>query len=98
VLKEEEWFVEGHGIIGGRKDAHWIWIPMHAKNGRAHIWSPPPIIADVALEECMQAVHKWTDTFHMFLIPRLYPPLWSRMFHKLSNFILQLSPGFLALA
>jgi hypothetical protein len=37
VLKEEEWFVEGHSIIGGCKDAHGIWIPMHAKNGRAYI-------------------------------------------------------------
>ncbi len=37
VLKEEEWFVEGHGIIGGCKDAHRIWIPMHAKNRRAYM-------------------------------------------------------------
>ncbi len=93
VLKEEEWFVEGHGVIGGCKDAHRIWIPMHAKNGRAYIWSPPPIIADVALEECMKAVHKRTDAFHMFLIPRLHSPLWSRMFHKLSDFVFQFSPG-----
>jgi hypothetical protein len=93
VLKEEEWFVEGHGIIEGRKDAHGIWIPMHPKNGRAYIWSPPPIVADAALEECMKAVHKRTDAFHVFLIPRLYSPLWSRMFHKLSNFVFQLSPG-----
>jgi hypothetical protein len=74
VLKEE-WFVEGHGIIGGRKDTHGIWILMHTKNGRAYIWSPPPIIADVVLDECMKAVHKRTDVFHMFLIPRLYSPL-----------------------
>jgi hypothetical protein len=66
---------------------------MHAKNGRAYIGSPPLIIADVALEECMKAVHKWTDAFHVFLIPRLYSPLWSCMFHKLSDFVFQLSPG-----
>ncbi len=93
VLKEEELFIEGHGIIGGRKNAHRIWIPMHTKNGRAYIWSPPPIIADVALKECMKAVHKRMDAFHVFLIPRLYSPLWSHMFHKLSDFIFQLSPG-----
>jgi hypothetical protein len=93
MLKEEEWFVKGHGIIEGRKDAHRIWIPMHAKNRRAYIWSPPPIIADVALEECMKAVHKRMGAFHVFLIPRLYSSLWSRMFHKLSDLVFQLSPG-----
>jgi hypothetical protein len=36
LLKEEEWFVEGHGIEGGSKDAHGIWIPRHAKNGRVY--------------------------------------------------------------
>jgi hypothetical protein len=71
VLREEEWFVEGHGIIGERKDGHRIWIPMHVKNGRAYIWSPPPVIVDVALEECMKAVHKRTDAYHVFLILRL---------------------------
>jgi hypothetical protein len=90
VLKEEEWFIKGYGIIGGRKDAHGIWIPMHTKNGRALIWSPPPIIADVGLEECMKAVHKRTDAFHMFLIPRLYSPLWTCMFYKLSDLVFQL--------
>jgi hypothetical protein len=93
VLKEEEWFVRGCGIIGGCKDAHGIWIPMHAKNRRAYIWSPPPIIANVVLEECMKAVHKWTDAFHVFLIPRLYSPLWTCMFYELSDFVFQLSPG-----
>ncbi len=47
----------------------------------------------MALEEGMKAVHKRTDAFHVFLISRLYSPLWSCMFHKLSNFIFQLSSG-----
>jgi hypothetical protein len=42
---------------------------MYAKNGRAYLWSPPLIITDVALEECMKAVHKRMGTFHVFLIP-----------------------------
>ena len=26
VLKVEEWFVEGHGIIGRNQDSHRVWI------------------------------------------------------------------------
>ncbi len=93
VLRVEEWFVKGHGIIGGRKDVHRIWTPMQTKNGRAYIWSPPPVITNAALEECMKAVHKRTDAYLMFLIPWLYSPLWICMFYKLSDFIFQLSPS-----
>ena len=85
-LLAEEWFVEGHGIIGGGKDANGIWIPDHAKNGQTYLWMPPPVIADVALEECMKAVHKRTDAVHIFAIPRLFTPRWTRAFHKLCDF------------
>ena len=93
VLGVEEWFVEGHGIIGGEKDAHGIWIPKHARNGMVYIWCPPPVLADVALEECLKAVHKRSDAFHIFLIPRLFTPRWSRLFHKLSDFVCHLPAG-----
>ena len=85
VFKVEEWFQEGHGIVGGYNGAHNVWLPKHAENGRAHLWAPPPVIAiaAVALEECMKAVHKRTDAFHIFLIPRLFSPSWLRMFYKL---------------
>ena len=37
---------------------------------------PPPIVADVALEECLKAVHKRTDAYQVFVIPKLYFPAW----------------------
>ena len=40
-LTAEEWFVEAHGIIGGCKDSHGVWIPKHANNGRLYLWVPP---------------------------------------------------------
>ena len=76
VLTPDECFREGHGIVGGEKDSTGLWIPLHASNGKVYIWTPPPIIADVALEECAKAIHKWTDAYHIFLIPRLYSLLW----------------------
>jgi hypothetical protein len=69
VLSPEEWFQEGHGIIGGKKDPSGTWILCHVKNGRIYIWTPPPVIADVTLEECAKAIHKRTDAYHIFLIP-----------------------------
>jgi hypothetical protein len=61
VLQKSQWFVEGHGIIGGRKDHHGVWLPVHAANGKSYNREPPPVIADVALEECLKTVHKPTD-------------------------------------
>ena len=58
-----------------------------------YIWSPPLVIADVALEECMKAIHKRTDAIYVFVIPRLYSPLWTCMFYKVSDFVFHLSPG-----
>jgi hypothetical protein len=40
-LKPEDWFMKGHGIVGGNKDKNGIWIPKHAPNGNTYLWSPP---------------------------------------------------------
>ena len=55
-LTPEGWFEEGHGITYG-------------KGGRLFLWSLPPAIADVALEEVLKARHKRSDTFHVLLVP-----------------------------
>jgi len=46
VLVPEEWFGEGHGIVGGKKDSTGLWIPQHASIGNIYIWTPPSIITD----------------------------------------------------
>ena len=92
-LQEEEWFDVGHGILGGVRDSHGIWLPTHAPNGRVYWWDPPPVIASVALEEALKARHKRTDATHIFSIPRLCSPTWTRLFYKLSDFMFKLSPG-----
>ncbi len=92
-LQPEEWLIEGHGMTGGQRDLHGIWTPTHARNRKAYIWMPPPIIADVALEECLKAMHKHTDVYHVFLIPRLYPPPLAVNVLQLSDFVFHLSLG-----
>jgi hypothetical protein len=93
VLEVEEWFQEGHGIIGGYNNSHGVWIPRHAKNGRVYLWAPPPVIADVALKECIKAVQKRMDAYHIFLIPHLIAPAWLCMFYKPAGVIFTIPVG-----
>jgi hypothetical protein len=92
-LSVEEWFVEGHGIVGGYRDQHQMWIPSHAPNNQIYWWDPPPVVADVALEEALKAKHKRSDAVHILTIPRLCSPTWTRLFHKMSDFVVKLPVG-----
>ena len=47
----------------------------------------------MALEEALKAIHKRTDAFHIFTIPRLFTPAWIRLFHKLADFVVKLPPN-----
>eukprot|EP00956_Cyclotella_meneghiniana_P014553 scaffold21828_cov62-Cyclotella_meneghiniana.AAC.2 len=64
-LTPAEWFQEGHGIIGGHKDKHGVWIPDHEPANKMHLWAPAPAVADSMLEELLKARHKRTDTYHI---------------------------------
>ncbi len=50
VLTVKEQFQERHGITGGEGTFKGIKTPIHAADGKACIWLPPTIIADIALE------------------------------------------------
>jgi hypothetical protein len=95
-LTPEQWFVEGHGIIGGELDKHKIWKPIHEKGGKFPLWAPTPALADAMLEQLLKAHHKRTDTFHVICIPRLMSPRWRRLFHKVSdlNFVVPAGASF----
>ncbi len=92
-LKPEEWFVEAHGICGGKINSDGIWMPEHEKKHQAHLWCPPPAVADAALEELLKARHKRSDTFHIILIPRLMTPRWRRLYHKVVDFSCEIPAG-----
>lgn len=68
-------------------------IPTHAPNGRYYLWTPPPVIANAALEQALIATHKRSDTFHIFLIPRIFTPYWRRLFAKCCDFVFHLPVG-----
>ena len=92
-LEPEDWFEKAHGITGGDRDGNGVWIPTHAPNGRYYLWTPPPVIADAALEQALIATHKRSDAFHIFLIPRIFTPYWRRLFAKCCDFVFHLPVG-----
>ena len=92
-LSPEGWFEEGHGIVGGSLDHNKVWMPTYGKGGGLFLWSPPPAIADVALEEMLKARHKRSDTFHVVVVPRIMSPRWRRLFRKACDFLFVVSPG-----
>ena len=92
-LTPEEWFVEGHGIVGGHLDKHGVWMPDHEPSGNIHLWAPQPAVADAVLEELLKARHKRTDTTHIIVIPRLMAPRWRRLFHKAVDMSFVVDPG-----
>ena len=57
------------------------------------LWMPAPAAAVAALEQLLIARHKRKDTFHVIAIPRLMNPWWRRLFNKVCDFTVVLSPG-----
>lgn len=92
-LSVDDWFERAHGIIGGQKDDHGVWIPTHEEGRNLHLWTPPLALADVALEELLKARHKRTDTFHVLAIPRIMTPRWRRLFNKVCDVSFSVPPN-----
>ena len=81
------------GFVEGRKTIMEYGSPSMLVTDR-HIYGlPPPVVADVCLEECLKAVHKRRDAFHVFVLPRLFTPAWTRLFHKLCDFVAVIPVG-----
>jgi hypothetical protein len=92
-LTPEGWFEEGHGIRGGSRDKHRIWMPTHKPKNELHLWAPQSPSADTALEELLKVRHKRIDTFHVVIIPRLMTLRWRQLFNKVCDFTFIVLPG-----
>jgi len=87
-LQPENWFVEAYDLrFEGPR--HSIKIEHST-----YIWTPPPAIADVALEQLREAKIKWQQSFHVMLIPHLFFGLWRRQLYKAMDIILFLPLSF----
>ena len=75
TLDPSEWFFEAHDLRTDPSTPH----PREVfqKSG-VHIWTPPPCVANVALEQLRLARLKRQVSTHIFIVPRLFYSLWRR--------------------
>ena len=91
-LTPEQWFYEGHGLGPGSCNELGYWYPSESA-ASWYIWSPPPAIADVAVEELDVSRHKRSYLNHVFLVPRLMTYAWRKRLSKVCDIVLEIPPG-----
>ena len=72
-----------------REDNHEIPI---SKRG-TYVWTPPPAVCNVAIEELRKACIKRHDSTHIILVPRLMTPLWLKQMYKFCDLIVEIPPS-----
>ena len=58
-----------------------------------YLWAPPPAAADIAVEYMARAIHKRSNSTHVFLCPRLQTARWLRVLAKATDLMLRIPPG-----
>ena len=91
VLSPEDWFERGHDIQGSTVNLDGVWLPSYKRG--SFIWSPPPAVAGIIMDELRQARHKRQKSFHVFICPRLMYPEWRRGLYKSADMILEIRAG-----
>ena len=61
--------------------------------GHVYVWTPPPAVADVAVEMMAQSIHRQPYATHIFLCPRLMTAKWMRMVLKATDATWQIPLG-----
>ena len=89
-LEPIDWFERGHDIKDWYMTSDGLEIPAYQIG--TFVWTPPPALASIALDEIRQARHKRQDSFHVFIVPKLMVPEWRRDVFKAADFVLELPP------
>ena len=77
-LKPRDWLWKGQGLGRKRwKNCDGFSFPIASKEG-IYLWTPPPTIADVALEFLRESIHRRPTAVHIFVVPKLMPYLWRK--------------------
>ncbi len=91
-LSPEEWFDRGHGYVTGELDRNGIWILTETGDTWV-LWSPPPAIANIAVDELLLSRHKHTNINHLFIVPRLSTHTWRKKLHKVCDLVFEVPAG-----
>lgn len=91
-LQPEDWFIRAHDITSFRYNDFDIckkeWKPTIQKG--TYIWSPPPCVADVAIEELRKARIKHHRSTHILAIPKLMSPYWLKSLYRSCDFVIEI--------
>jgi len=91
-LTPQDWFDIGHGIQGGAPDSEGVWTP-HEVPFDWMVWSPPPALADTALDELEVSRHKRKHINHVRVMPRLMTYCWQKRLSKICDLVFSIPPG-----
>jgi hypothetical protein len=91
-LHPEEWYDIGHGMDGGARDQFGTWVP-HESSLEWQVWSPPPAIAEVALDELEESRHKRKHINHIWVAPWLMTYTWRKRLLKICDLVFSIPPG-----
>ena len=88
LLTPAQWFIEAHDLrfVGNKAPQE-----MMVERG-CYLWTPQPIVADIAIEQLRQARLKRHSSIHVMIIPKLCYAMWRRQFYKAMDLILFLPP------
>jgi hypothetical protein len=65
----------------------------HGDPGGNMLWSPAPAAAEAASEQMARTIHKYPNTCHLFVCPRLITARWRRRVGKLGGFKFEIGAG-----
>lgn len=91
-LEPADWFIRAHDISGGYFDSRYFWR-NRIKAGR-FLWSPPPAVAHVAIEQLRISRLKRQRSLHVFVVPTLFCHLLRKQLGKACDLIVTIPPTF----
>jgi hypothetical protein len=94
ILEPSQWSVEGHGVLAGSVDQFNVWHPPPLPF-EWYLWTPPPALGDVAVEELEASRHKRAHLSHVFLCPHLMTFAWRKKLLKICDLVFSVPPGLL---
>lgn len=92
-LTPAEWFHRGHDILPNEFEINLDGIKLPRVRTGTFVWTPPPCLAEVAIEELRKARHKRTSSQHLFIVPRLMQPTYLKHLHKAADLIISVPVG-----
>ena len=85
-LEPSEWFWKGQGLSETVwKNTDGVEMPI-AGEIKTFIWSPPPCIADVAIEYLRTSIHRRPQNTHLFVCPKLMTYRWRKAMLRSCDF------------